>query len=153
MAQEDDRLMELAHGFVKVNRLLRAYCDRLMAEIDMHRSQHMILMNLAHQKTKTSQKELADRLEISPAAVTVMIKKLEKGGFISKNSSKGDSRFNEIAITEKGRETVQKTHQFFLDVDKTLFSGIDETELCVLEHCFAKMADNLTDVLKKEENT
>ena len=97
--------------------------------------------------------ELADRLEISPAAVAVMIKKLEKGGFISKNSSKGDSRFNEIAITEKGRETVQKTHQFFLDVDKTLFSGIDETELCVLEHCFAKMADNLTDVLKKEENT
>ena len=73
MAQEDDRLMELAHGFVKVNRLHRAYCDRLMAEIDMHRSQHMILMNLAHQKTKTSQKELADRLEISPAAVTVMI--------------------------------------------------------------------------------
>ncbi len=153
MVREDDRLMELAHAFVKVNRLHRAYCDRLMAKIDMHRSQHMILMNLARQTSKSSQKELADRLEISPAAVAVMIKKLEKGGFISKKLSKGDNRFNEITITEKGRETVQKTHQYFLAVDKTLFSGIDETELGILEHCFAKMADNLADVLKKEENT
>lgn len=153
MDQENDRLMRLAHAFIKANRLHRAYCDKLLTKFNMHRSQHIILMELARQKTKASQKELADRLEISPAAVAVMIKKLEKGGYISKNSAEGDNRFNEIAITGKGRETVQTTHQYFMEVDKTLFAGISEQELGTLERCFVKMADNLTDVLKKEENT
>lgn len=153
MTNEDDRLMTLAHAFIRANRLHRVCCERLMAKLDMHRSQNMILMNLANQEHKISQKELADRMNISPAAVAVMVKKLEKSGFISKKSSQGDSRFNEITITDKGRETVQITHQYFLDVDKTMFHGISEDELNVLERCVVKMADNLTVKIKKEEST
>lgn len=152
MTSEEDRSMTLTHAFMRANRLHGACCEKLMTKLDMHRSQHMILMNLANQTQKISQKELADRLDISPSAVAVMIKKLKRSGFISKKSSAGDSRFNEITITDKGRETVQITHQYFLKVDKTMFSGISEEELGVLERCFVKMANNLTDVLKKEEN-
>lgn len=148
---KDDRLTELAYLFMKVNRLHRAYCERIMSDIHMHRGQHMVLMDLVRLTQTASQKELADRLEISPAAVAVMIKKLEKGGFISKKLSKGDNRFNEISITKKGRETVQKTHQYFQRVNETFFSGISKEELETLKSCFQKMADNLDRAIQKEE--
>lgn len=152
MSKKSERLAHLTHEFIRANRLHRACCEKFTVGLSMHRGQHMILMKLAEGNDKTSQTDIAKRLEISPAAVAVMIKKLEKGGYISKKSSDDDNRLNEISITDKGKETVAITQKYFSDVDKTLFSGIDEENLCVLEECFSKMSENMTEMLKRRNN-
>lgn len=149
---QEETFMHAAHVFIKAGRLHRAYCDRLVAKVGLHRNQHMILMQLACEKSKPSQKELAARLEISPAAVAVILKKLEQDGFIHRCSAKDDSRFNETTITQKGRDAVEKTRSFFAEVDKALFCGLSAEELTHLETSLNKMCDNLCQAIKKEES-
>ena len=143
MQQQNESLAKIVHTFIKVNRMHRACCDKLMTQVNMHRNQHRILMHLACPNARLSQKELAQKLEISTAAVAVMIKKLEKEGYISKKHSDYDNRFNEITITEKGVAAVKQTRSYFSDLDHVMFSGITENELKTLEKCLLKMDENL----------
>lgn len=146
----EERISHVAHGFVKAGRTHRAYCDRLVGKIGLHRNQHKILMMLSCCREKPSQKDLAKQLEISTAAVAVIIKKLELNGYITKTSAQTDGRFNEIEITPKGRSVVEETKGAFSDCDRVLFSGISEEELAVFERCCAKMCENLKNAVKEE---
>ncbi len=146
----DENLSRVAHCFVKAGRMHRAYCDRLVSKIGLHRNQHKILMMLSCEKEKPSQKELARRLEISAAAVAVIIKKLEQSGYITKTSLAGDNRFNEIEITPKGRKIVEETREYFAACDRLLFAGINEKELMALEMHFTKICENLAEAMKEE---
>ena len=75
-----------------------------------------------------SQKELALHLEITPAAVTGILQKLELDGYIERTLGE-DNRFNEIKITEKGKTIVDKTRVIFSDIDKCLFKDFKEEEM------------------------
>lgn len=147
---QEEAYSRTAHGFVKAGRMHRAYCDRLVHKVGMHRNQHKILMMLSCRKEKPSQKELAQRLEISTAAVAVIIKKLEQSGYITKTSAQKDGRFNEIEITEKGREVVEETKEFFAACDRMLFAGFTEPEMTELETYFERIGKNLKKAIEEE---
>ena len=95
-------------------------------------------------------KEMAERLQITPAAITVALSKLERDGLISRKTG-ADSRYNEIEITEKGKEIVERSKNHFAKVDREAFQGIDESELLVFEKCLDKMYSNLSAFLGKDK--
>ena len=64
-----------------------------------------------------SQKELADRLHISPATVAASLKSLEKCGYVSRHADARDSRRNLISITPKGRQSMETSRAVFESVD------------------------------------
>lgn len=105
-------------------------------------SQHLLLMVLAHANFR-SQKEIATRLNISPAAVTMSLKKLESEGYITKNTNPKDTRFNFVTLTEKGEGVVSFSRQLFADIDHELFEGFNEEELSVLNGYLTRILDNL----------
>ena len=116
-------------GVSHLTRLHHKLCEKRLEDLAIHRSQHMLLMHLAHSKEPPSQKELAAHLEISPAAVAVSLKRLEVEGYITRTAPKDDSRINEIAITEKGRSIVEESRHIFDGIDEEIFEGISATEL------------------------
>ena len=63
-----------------------ALVERKTCDLGIHHSQHRMLMTLARRQEHTpSQKELAERLGISAAAVTATLKKLEKEEYITRS--------------------------------------------------------------------
>ena len=134
-----------------INRLHRCAIDSKVSKAGLPRSQHMMLMHLNRRDFKVSQKELADHFEISPVAVAVTLKKLESDGYIEKAASKDDSRFNEIAITEKGRSVVEFSHKVFSETDEKTFEGISDEERIILLEILDKVEKNLKSILGKEE--
>ena len=120
----------------------------------MYRSQHRLLMILG-KHPDCSQTELAERLEISPAAVAVSLKKLEKSGFISRQCQKNDNRVNQVVITEKGWEIIDQSVQYFKEMDKAFLKDFSLEELKQLEAFLARMIKNGEDyyqaLLKQEE--
>ena len=113
---------------IKINRAHKLLIDEDVEEIGIHRTQHRILMYLARTGQLPSQKQLAACMDITPAAVTLALQKMESDGFISRKLGT-DNRFNEITITEKGREVVEKTKVMFSAVDERLFSGFSQGEI------------------------
>ena len=106
-------------------------------------------MHLSHAKEPPSQKELACHFDISPAAVTVTLNRLECGGYITRSNPEGDNRSNRIAITEKGRSAVQCSEELFSRIDSTMVAGISKEQLAVFLQTLETMQKNLCGMLEQ----
>ena len=80
---------------------------------------------------------------ISPAAVTVTLKKLEREGYISRSMTDEDNRRNEIRITEKGISKVTESRAMFEATDKELFADFSPEELETFVSFLERMNRNL----------
>ena len=145
----DTKLTQAIDMMIKTDRLHRTLIDSRVRDIGIHRTQHRILMQLAREGKLPSQKELADRLDITPAAVTGALKKIEQDGYI-KRTSGHDTRFNEIKITEKGRALVALTKELFSKADASMFEGFSDEELDTYISCLEKFQANIR---KQMENS
>ncbi len=134
---------EIHHKFMKINRLHRSAAEKRMSGCEIHRSQHMLLMFLHRYEKTPTQREIADRFEISPAAVATSLKKLEADGYITRQTNESDTRQNMISITEKGRNIVKFSKATFEELDRMTYSVLNEQELCELDRLLAKIIGNL----------
>ena len=75
-----------------------------------------------------AQRELAQLLHISPAAVANSLKSLEKGGYVRREPSAGDARRNVVILTEKGGAAVKGCHQIFERISQCMLEGFSEEE-------------------------
>lgn len=85
-------------------------------------------MTLGH-KPGISQVELAEKFEVSAAAITISLKKLEKGGYISRLVNKEDNRSNQVSITEKGSKVIEESIRMFQETDRRFFNGFSDEEV------------------------
>ncbi len=114
---------------MRIGRLHRTVFERNISKMGIHHSQHHLLMYIAHVEEVKSQKEIADKFGISPAAVARSLKTLEAEGFIERTSTVGDNRFNKISITEKGKEIVNKSHIMFKETDESIFEDFSDEDV------------------------
>ena len=150
----EEQYHRIIHLLGATDRTLKRSIAKKVEKTGVYRSQHRLLMILG-KHPDCSQTELAERLEISPAAVTVSLKKLEKSGFISRQCQKNDNRVNQVVITEKGWTIIDQSVQYFKEMDKAFLKDFSLEELKQLEAFLARMIKNGEDyyqaLLKQEE--
>ena len=143
----ENKYKDLVVLFLQTGRLHRKLAERRAANMDLQPSQHRMLMYLSKTEAAPSQCKIAKKFEISPAAVSNTLKKLEKMGYIEKTSlsDDGDGRVNEIKITEKGKNEANDTREYFSCIDKAMFQNFSDEELETLSKLLEKACDNLQD--------
>ncbi len=124
--QNPDRLIDSMMLTDRMRRQIFAYYGK---QLGITHSAHYILMLLERGKSP-SQKEIADHLEITPAAVTGIVKKLETAGLITRTAG-SDSRNNEISLSEEGIRFLAEKRKVFRSIDR-----INNPNIIVLESCF-----------------
>ena len=118
---EFDLCKDTIRKMVRIGMLHRNIFERNISNMGIHHSQHHLLMYIAKEGEVISQKLLAEKFCVTPAAIARTLKELEIDGYIERCSIENDSRCNKIVITEKGREIVRKSQQFFKEVDISAF--------------------------------
>ena len=131
---------------VQVDRLHRNILDYKLKEFNIYRSQHQLLRYLLGVNILPSQKEIAQKLDITAAAVATTIKKMEKEGLVKKTPSKQDNRINLINITAEGRRIMFQTRQMFDLSDQDVIQGISNEDLDIALKVLSKMEDNLIEM-------
>lgn len=136
---------ELVRHFKQTDKLHRCLIEQRMKELNLHRSQHIMLMCIAgfDGDAPLTQKMLSQKLDISAATVAVSVKKLEEQGYITRESMTGDGRCNTICITEKGKNILMEAKGIFDEVDSAMINGVSEEELDVFVGCLEKFRSNL----------
>lgn len=129
--------------FIHTDRLHRKAVEKAAGQFGIHRSQHFVLMNIARMGEGVTQKALAERLEISPAALAVTLGKLEKGGFVEKKPCERDGRLNLLALTERGTKIHRLSREQFARIDNRMFNGFSEDEMRQLCAFLTRMQNNL----------
>lgn len=132
-------------AYIRCDRMHRCLFDKAVSGFGITRSQHMLLMCLSHKGGVMTQKELAQELGVSPAAVAAALKKLENAGYVARKASANDSRFNNTALTRRGQELVAITHTVFSGIDSRMFDGFSDSELSMM----AKFNDRIVENLKE----
>lgn len=119
-----------AEIFRRTDGMLRRCIEKKLRTLDeeVYRSQHRLLMMLG-KNPNCSQNELAIILDVSPAAVAVSLGKLEKNGYITRETSTDDRRSNHVSISEKGNRVIQSSIKLFDEVERTMFQDFDEEEI------------------------
>ena len=147
------------HAFISADILHRRTIEGWANDAGMHRSQHRVLMYLARCGATPTQKDIAKHFDISPAAVAVTLKKLEGDGYIEREKcgERSDSRFNEIKITERGREAALQSRKYFQHVDNEAFRDFSADELATFTSLLERMQENLKNIdpisSENEKNT
>ncbi len=140
---EKEIIHKAVHRFLRLDRLHRAAIGHQVGEMGLHRSQHRLLMVLSHSEEMPSQAELARRLEISPPAVTGLLTRLEKDGYIRRLGDAKDNRNHKVVITDKGREILTATKVRFDAVDSAMMKGIKQEEVLLFTDLLQRMQYNL----------
>jgi len=107
----------------------------------LFRSQHRLLMILGNHPD-CSQTVIAEKMDISPSAVAVTLKKLEKGGYISRQCLVQDNRVNEVVVTEKGQEAIHQSIICFQEIEAAVLKDFSEEEMKQLISFLERMIAN-----------
>ena len=136
---------------MRVNRLHRSAVEKRFRELDIHRSQYMLLVHLFNLNGSPSQKEIAAHFNVTPAAIAMSLKKMEKNGFIERTPAIFDNRVNVIKVSEKGKAVMEASHNIFREIDLATIEGITEEENDFLQRIFTKLIDNLIKLGAEDE--
>jgi len=90
-----------------------------------------------------SQRELADKVGITPPSMTVALRKMEKLGYISRRQDENDQRIIRIEIQEAGSKCVAVVKAAMHRLDETMFEGFTNEEKLLLRRFLLQMYDNL----------
>lgn len=145
-----DIYRQAQHGFILCDRLHHMVFEKYMKHI-AHRSQHGVLLYLHHNGGTAWQKEIAEAMDVTPAAMTGTVKKLEKSGYITKTIFDKDNRQNRITLTPAGSELLRRGKQQFEQINQKMFVGIDDSDLACFVKCLQQMEENLYDMLRDTE--
>jgi len=131
-------------------RMHRRVVEGRIRSLDIHPSQHFLLMQLSSAGPMPSQAQLAEMMDVSPASVARTLKKLDESGYIRRSDSCADSRRNEIEITPKGEAVVSASGRIFRTVDEAVYGDFSPEELRCLEGLLKKMIGNLSELEQSE---
>lgn len=128
-------LMQIVH-------LHKQYVMHLLKPIGLQLSQAGILVVLKL-NGPLSQREIADKIHVTPPSVTVALQKLEKLGYIEKCPDEKDQRIMRILLTESGRELVGQMKGLLDKMEEMLFEGMSAEEKMLLRRLIMQMRNNL----------
>lgn len=152
LKQRVSPLKSVMMRYMRIMKLHRCILDENLKQTGVYRSQSQILMMLS-EHSNVSQKEIAERLSVSTATIAVSVKKLEKGGYITRIVDQEDNRMNKLCLTEKGRCMVGHSWDLFHKVETQMFRGFSKEELDVLEQYLDRIYDNLAQISVEKDIT
>ena len=138
----EEKISSAVNIMIQTDRMHKHLLDSNVSEIGLHRTQHRVLMHIAHKDKLLSQKSLAEHLGITPAAITGVLKKLELDGYITRVQG-NDNRYNEVCLTDAGKKVVEHSFKLFSTLDKSLFEGFSDEELDGYIYCLEKIQKNI----------
>ena len=135
--------------FRRLDKFHRHAMDAALASVGLAEMGQPMLLIILDRNGKNgvvpSQKELADQLHVSPATVTVSLRSLERQGYVTKLSDENDMRRKPIALTEKGREALEKLETVYEAIDRGMYAGFSDEERDIIAEYYRRMITNLED--------
>jgi DNA-binding MarR family transcriptional regulator len=111
--------------------LSRMVDRRCLAELGCTSSQLAALWTVVRVET-CLQKDLAAALNQQPSAITGLVGRMEDGGLVERRRVADDARATRLAITPRGRRTLERARPLLDELNATIATGFTAAELEVV---------------------
>jgi len=137
------KLNDLAGRLYKLNLLRRDFIQESTADIALYFGQLPILEYVI-EHDQCTQKQIADKLIVTPASIAISTKRMQKVGLLEKKVDENNLRCNRLSVTEKGHELSKQYRLKFDELDKKMFAGFEEKELEQVNSYLSRLIMNIS---------
>jgi DNA-binding MarR family transcriptional regulator len=123
----------------------RQYAYNVLGKDRWGVSQDLAIYHIA-QNTKLNQKGLANKLNITPASVSVIVNQMESEGLVVRVPDEKDGRQFNLLLTEKGQSLVSKVKNSWSKIQEEITDGFNESEKATLFLLLKKVEKNLDEL-------
>jgi DNA-binding MarR family transcriptional regulator len=109
-----------------------------MEEIGLHRAQGFALFYLGHREGMP-QSEIARGLHLSAASVTSLLQRMERDGWVVRQTDAADQRVSRVYLTPKARDLHREAHASFHEFERELTAALSEAERAQLRALLQKV--------------
>ena len=127
---------------VEISRLLRAQMQRDESGVMTQSTAHLVMAHLAA-SGGMPQLDIVRATRLKPPTVSVLLRRMEEEGYITRKADENDRRAILVTLTEKGKAFDKERLSLMLTNDERAVRGFTEEEAATLEALLLRMRDNL----------
>ncbi len=131
--------------FAQICKLKHARIHTLLEGLGLYRGQPSVLQAL-WEKEGLMHTELARRLQVQPATITKMLKRMERAGFVERRPDLEDQRVSRVYLTDAGRAVRSGVQEVWRQLEAEAFGDFTPAERILLRRFFLRIRVNLMDV-------
>ena len=126
----------------RVQQELRMVMDQALKKQGLTTPQYAALFAIEQERTASNAK-LAKRCFVTPQTMIRIVGLLHDGGFIDKMDDLEHGRIIQIALTEKGKRVLAKSHEAIRDIEKRMLAGFSKQKLAAFRSHLDQCLKNL----------
>lgn len=134
--------LPLAEQLDRVARQWKTVISNELAPMELTPSRWTTLWKLQQLGDDTSQKVLADALDIKLSSLMRTLDQLEEQGLIVRHCCENDKRARQIIMTDNGHQALNKMKSKMVQIREQLLFGISEDELQLLTDLLGRISHN-----------
>ena len=136
--EQMDEAVELLRELIRLRRLAM---QRATARCPVHAGQ-LAMLDYIEEHAGCTQRDLAERMGVSPPSVATSVKRMERAGLIEKQTDLHDLRINRLRLTPLGRESMLQCRQAIDTFHHSLFDRLDHEDAEWLIALMRQMIEN-----------
>ncbi|MGD0782909.1 MAG: MarR family winged helix-turn-helix transcriptional regulator [Candidatus Aminicenantales bacterium] len=129
-------------ALIRAHRAFRQSGEWKLARLGLRLGQDLILFQLAAQEA-LSQIGLAERLGVEQATISIMLRRMEKAGFVRRRTDRADARVTRVSATRKGLSLVAPVHRLWREQERNLLNGLTDEDQRTLGKLLTRVRANL----------
>ncbi len=120
----------------------RARAAEMLAPLGLHPGQEVLLLKLA-EDGPCIQAQLGEALGVEAPTVTMMTRKLEQRGYVSRTPAPSDRRASVVTLSNRGEAVVMQVKEVWRSLAEETVRGIPDATLAELPALLNTMARNV----------
>ena len=141
------RETKLDHSYglliARVALIHRTRVSAYLSGLNLYVGQEMLLKCLWNQDG-LSQKEIADLLGIQAATATRMVIRMERSGFVLRETDAEDQRVSHVYLTDLGRSLQSAVEEGWIAIEQQILEGFSLEERLLLRRYLEQLYKNLS---------
>lgn len=114
-------------------RAWRAQLDERLRPLGLSQTRWLVILHLSKHPHGLSQNELANRLGISSASLSVQVDRMEREGWLERRPHEYDRRCKLLILSERSQELSKKIAHTAAGLRKELLAGLSEDDILSCE--------------------
>ncbi|SCE82454.1 transcriptional regulator, MarR family [Micromonospora carbonacea] len=135
---EVDFTQTVLYRMARLAKLYRNELAKKLTQLDIYIGQEQVLLNI-REPEGVSQAELGDRVKATPATLTKMLQRMERGGLVRRERSDSRGRASRVFLTEYGWTTRHTVERLWQQAESRLTAGLTREEAVALSRLLDKL--------------
>ncbi len=140
-------LEKIAYKIKTIHKLSMKHMERQVPNLTPEQVELLCVLK----EGSMNQKDMAKRLHISEATLSVRIKRLVDSGYLVKETSLEDKRYSTVKLSEIGEKEWENLESAFNNTKKLVTEVISDEELVMIDEVVNRVRQHLEDALNNKQ--